>query len=228
MSAGAWAVVTILLWIIGFPAYLIKRKSLIEKAIDNPVVVSGKWLKVAGLAVIGLLLIAGSFSQLPITQTTEGQASAPTEHSSQKTTGAVQGYKQFVFGMTKEQVKTICENMGNTFTERFTACENDIDLAYFEINEAGVYQIKVSFGDFTQDKFQKLNDALTTKYVASDLFTESDLNDFNKKRVKELSSLYGNGQVQLQILRTTSKKIRIYVYYYQTPVTKKGLNISDI
>ena len=37
MSAGGWAVVTWLLWIIGFPLYLIKRKELIEKAKEHPV-----------------------------------------------------------------------------------------------------------------------------------------------------------------------------------------------
>lgn len=37
MSAGSWCVVTLFLWIIGFPAYLLKRKSLIEQAKENPV-----------------------------------------------------------------------------------------------------------------------------------------------------------------------------------------------
>lgn len=41
MSAGAWATVTLLLWIIGFPSYLIKRRSLIERAKSHPVEVGG-------------------------------------------------------------------------------------------------------------------------------------------------------------------------------------------
>ncbi len=36
MSAGAWAAVTLGLWIVGFPAYLINRSRLIEKAKEHP------------------------------------------------------------------------------------------------------------------------------------------------------------------------------------------------
>lgn len=64
LHAGGWAIVTLLLWIVGFPAYLIKRKSLIEKAYVNPIYASKRWLKVVGLAVIGLLLVAGPLAAL--------------------------------------------------------------------------------------------------------------------------------------------------------------------
>lgn len=59
MSAGAWGTVTLFLWIIGFPAYLIKRSSLIEKAKESPVVVegAGRTVKTAVLAIIGVLFI---------------------------------------------------------------------------------------------------------------------------------------------------------------------------
>ena len=60
MSAGAWAVVTLLLWIIVFPAYLIKRSSLIEKAKDSPIDVSWRGGKLAALSIVGGLWILGS------------------------------------------------------------------------------------------------------------------------------------------------------------------------
>ena len=41
MSAGAWAVATLGLWLIGFPAYLIKRRRLIAQASERPV--TPKW-----------------------------------------------------------------------------------------------------------------------------------------------------------------------------------------
>src|SRR5947208_8333497 len=62
MSAGAWAVVTLFLWIIGFPIYLMKRSTLIEKAKSQPVEVKGRVVKLVVLAVIGglwLLLALG-------------------------------------------------------------------------------------------------------------------------------------------------------------------------
>lgn len=60
LSAGAWAVVTLLLWIIGFPAYLVKRGSLIEQAKENPVEVTGRGGKIAALAIVGGLWLLGT------------------------------------------------------------------------------------------------------------------------------------------------------------------------
>lgn len=57
MSAGAWGVVTLLLWIIGFPAYLIKRGALIEKAKENPIEISGRTGKAAVLSIVGSLWV---------------------------------------------------------------------------------------------------------------------------------------------------------------------------
>jgi len=53
MSAGAWAIVTLGLWIVGFPAYLIKRKSLIAKAKTRPVEVKARIAKTGALALVG-------------------------------------------------------------------------------------------------------------------------------------------------------------------------------
>ena len=53
MSAGFWAIVTLGIWIIGFPAYLIKHDSLIEKAKANPVTVSARVVKAATLGAVG-------------------------------------------------------------------------------------------------------------------------------------------------------------------------------
>lgn len=60
MSAGAWCVVTLLLWIVGFPSYLIKRGALIERAKTSPIEVKGRWVKVAILGVLGALWILGT------------------------------------------------------------------------------------------------------------------------------------------------------------------------
>jgi len=53
MSAGAWASFTLLLWIVGFPSYLIKRSSLIATATANPVGVENRGGKITAFAVIG-------------------------------------------------------------------------------------------------------------------------------------------------------------------------------
>jgi hypothetical protein len=65
LHAGAWAVVTMVLWIVGFPAYLIKRKSLIELAKEKPIDVSNPLPKTAGLVVAGLAWVLASFPFSP-------------------------------------------------------------------------------------------------------------------------------------------------------------------
>lgn len=62
MSAGAWAVVTLLLWIVGFPAYLVKRRELIDKAGKDPVEVSARSAKIAVLSIVGGLWVLVTFS----------------------------------------------------------------------------------------------------------------------------------------------------------------------
>jgi hypothetical protein len=53
MSAGAWGTVTLLLWIVGFPAYLIKRSALITLASKQPIEVGGRIAKAVTLAIVG-------------------------------------------------------------------------------------------------------------------------------------------------------------------------------
>lgn len=60
MSAGAWSVVTLLLWIVGLPAYLIKRTALISAAAANPVNVKGRPAKIAAIAIVGGLWVLGT------------------------------------------------------------------------------------------------------------------------------------------------------------------------
>ena len=62
MSAGAWGSVTALLWIVGFPFYLAKRNSLIERAKTQPIEVKRRWLKLSIFCLIGALGLYGSFA----------------------------------------------------------------------------------------------------------------------------------------------------------------------
>lgn len=57
MSAGAWGIATLLIWIIAFPTYLICRSTLIEQANENPVEVKGRSAKIAAFAVIGAVIV---------------------------------------------------------------------------------------------------------------------------------------------------------------------------
>ena len=60
MSAGAWAVVTLFLWIIAFPAYLINRGSLIAKAKETPIEVSGREGKAVAIGLTGGAWVAAT------------------------------------------------------------------------------------------------------------------------------------------------------------------------
>ena len=53
LSAGAWGAATLGLWIVAFPAYLVKRAALVEKAKTSPVRVGGRFAKAALLAAVG-------------------------------------------------------------------------------------------------------------------------------------------------------------------------------
>jgi hypothetical protein len=65
LSAGGWATVTLLLWIIAFPCYLVKREDLIWKAKKSPVVVSGRaWKALVLLAVGGYFIVGQAFFAL--------------------------------------------------------------------------------------------------------------------------------------------------------------------
>lgn len=55
LSAGAWGVATLLLWIIAFPAYLIKRGAMVGEAKSYPVWVSGRPTKAALFVGVGVL-----------------------------------------------------------------------------------------------------------------------------------------------------------------------------
>jgi hypothetical protein len=52
LSAGLWAVATLLLWIIAFPAYLIKRKNLIQRASEHPVAIRDRGWKTGLLCLL--------------------------------------------------------------------------------------------------------------------------------------------------------------------------------
>jgi hypothetical protein len=68
--AGAWAAFVLLLWIIGFPAYLIKRGALLEQAKEHPAEVKNRApvlvvLGALGAVVIGINLVSYSTGSLP-------------------------------------------------------------------------------------------------------------------------------------------------------------------
>lgn len=57
LPAGAWAVCTLLLWIVAFPAYLLKRASLISIANEKPVDVKMRVFKAIVIFLLGMLWI---------------------------------------------------------------------------------------------------------------------------------------------------------------------------
>lgn len=57
LSAGLWATGTALLWIVVFPAYLIKRDKLLEKAKTHPIEASARPAKLTALCLVGALFV---------------------------------------------------------------------------------------------------------------------------------------------------------------------------
>ena len=64
LGAGAWGAVTGFLWIIGFPAYLIKRSTLIETARTHPVEPKGRVVKAFIFGAIALAIVGVSAAGL--------------------------------------------------------------------------------------------------------------------------------------------------------------------
>lgn len=67
ISAGEWAIATLIFWIIGFPSYLIKRRALIEIAKKNPIEATGYEIKALALSLVGVagIIIAINISSTP-------------------------------------------------------------------------------------------------------------------------------------------------------------------
>ena len=64
MPAGAWGVVCLGIWIVGFPAYLIKRNALKAIAVEHPVEPKARVLKACLLAATGIVwLVVASYMQ---------------------------------------------------------------------------------------------------------------------------------------------------------------------
>jgi len=76
MSAGGWGTVTALLWVVGFPIYLSKRNSLIERAKTQPIEVKRRWLKLSIFLLLGALGVYGSFAD-PTTDERVAKRSIP-------------------------------------------------------------------------------------------------------------------------------------------------------
>lgn len=135
LHAGGWALVTLLLWIVGFPAYLIKRQSLIEKAYDHPAdEVSGKWLKVAGLTVVGLLIIVGQLgqvdlSQMPKIKAPEAINTLLSSGKSEKISCSNEDVKRLVLEVTDEEVsKQLIEPYVNEKARKIEAELKDTEI----------------------------------------------------------------------------------------------------
>ncbi|MDJ0911695.1 MAG: hypothetical protein QNI99_21085 [Woeseiaceae bacterium] len=62
MSAGAWGAVTLGLWIVGFPAYLISRSRLIAKAEEHP---RESIFKKGGIVILAVFMLAGIYVTTP-------------------------------------------------------------------------------------------------------------------------------------------------------------------
>ncbi len=60
MSAGAWSAVTLGLWIIGFPGYLMNRSRLIKAAKQSPIKVGYRVVKTGVIILFGCLWINSS------------------------------------------------------------------------------------------------------------------------------------------------------------------------
>ena len=63
MSAGGWALASIYLWLIAFPAYLFNRGKLIAKAKEKPVEPSKRTLKLAVLVILCILATAKNYQR---------------------------------------------------------------------------------------------------------------------------------------------------------------------
>jgi hypothetical protein len=58
MSAGGWAVATLLIWLVAFPAYLIKRRALISQAAKCPIEPRRRMVKAAAIGLAGTAWVA--------------------------------------------------------------------------------------------------------------------------------------------------------------------------
>lgn len=75
MSAGAWALATLFLWAVAFPAYVLKRGALIAQAKANPVEPPRRMVKASTIAAAGMALTA--LSAIPYVRGTLPSCDSP-------------------------------------------------------------------------------------------------------------------------------------------------------
>lgn len=101
-SAGMWSFLVLLLWIVVFPIYLIKRNSLIKLAKESPVVPKQKGLAITLLVILLALSVIGTLSSgnlnIPSTSSSTSKAIALvksghfTDHENKTVGEAVDGF----------------------------------------------------------------------------------------------------------------------------------------
>ena len=154
LSADNWALATFLLWIIIFPAYLMKRSKLVEKAKEKPQESSARRLKlgiicaifVAGLLIplfhttnVGTITFAESVDLKTMNTTNEGTHFSPGE-----VTMIVKGTKPFADTKLITYVSIHENNVWNVLEENTVNAEWDIFTAPLLLIEKGIYDIEVT------------------------------------------------------------------------------------
>ena len=133
MSAGMWSVGVLLLWIIIFPLYLIKRSSLIEKAKENPQDVSLRGGKLAFLSVVSLasILIPIYTGYVQAMNDSSVHASSASSSSNQSSHYSRDDFRSLVANKTEQEVLKILgrpsqtQDVGSTKAWTYTGVTYD-------------------------------------------------------------------------------------------------------
>lgn len=112
MAAGAWAIVTMMLWIIGFPSYLIKRNALKKLAQTNPIETNNRIIKTTLIALGGSTFLIATLPANP-------PAITPIQFTTNKNTpthlpAGISNPKEYALDIAGER---ICIEWGCDFQE---------------------------------------------------------------------------------------------------------------
>lgn len=218
MGPWSWFMACLLLWIVVFPMYLVKRGEYVKVLSEKGELQSPRGLGLGGIAVFsvfGFFLGYTYTSILPALLAEEKQASHQQENasavSSSPLNNPVDGYKDIKFGISYRQLKSMkkCtlppnpseadEGVEAAQCQDFPLNQRNRVATFYFVN-GKLMRIAVMVGSTTDD-FQAYTRSLNEKYGAPSLLDPGTLAAFDNGQIDTADIAWKSNSVALRITR---------------------------
>ncbi len=146
---------------------------------------------------------------------------------------AIDGLKEFKFGMNKSQIAQVCPGkieIDSMNGSKFDCWQDGKIIAATFLDENGeATKFELNRGMFTLTDYEKLHKGLDKKYTSFSTYTENEYKDYFAGNTDHLSLFYANGQVELKLVRYTPELIFMFIEYHRdASIDTNEINMQDI